>query len=104
MDFLLQWPNILESSSGPLHVSLEVSLQEDNLNTVRDGETSVLICTGTYYITRESSNMGTKELCIDAAGIGEDIPDIDVVMQWMISSHLTIATLWQRIGWAACDF
>jgi hypothetical protein len=32
-----------------------------------------------------------------------DIPDIDVVMQWKISPHLTIATIWQRIGRAGRD-
>jgi len=82
----------------PFHASLEVSLQEEYLNTFRDGETRVLVYTGTYHITRDNSNMGTKELCIDAAGMGVDIPDIEVVMQWKISPHLTIATLWQRIG------
>jgi len=51
----------------------------------------------------DNSNLGTKELCIDAAGIGVDIPDIEVVMQWKISPHLTIATLWQPIGKAGRD-
>jgi hypothetical protein len=87
----------------PFHASLEVSLREEYLNTFRDGETRVPVCIGTYLITRDNSNMGTKELCIDAAGMGVDIPDIEVVMQWKISPHLTIATLWQRIGRAGRD-
>lgn len=35
--------------------------------------------------------------------MGVDIPDIDVVIQWDISEHLTLAMLWQRIGRAGRD-
>lgn len=34
----------------------------------------------------------------DAAGMGVDIGDIEVVMQWKIAKHTTLATLWQQIG------
>lgn len=40
---------------------------------------------------------------IDAAGMGVDIPDITIVIQWDISEHLTLAMLWQRIGRAGRD-
>jgi hypothetical protein len=32
----------------PIHASLVVSLQEEYWNTFRDGETRVVVCTGTY--------------------------------------------------------
>jgi hypothetical protein len=38
------------------------------------------------------------EVYVHTAGIGVDIPVIEVVMQWKISPHLTIATQWLRIG------
>jgi len=103
MDCLLQWPNIVEWASGPVHASIEVSLREEYFNSFRYGETRVLVCTGTCHITRDSSNMSTEELCIYTAGISVDIPDMDVVIQWLISPYLTIAILWQRIGRAGRD-
>lgn len=42
-------------------------------------------------------------LTADAAGMGVDIPDVDVVIQWDISEHLTLAMLWQRFGRAGRD-
>jgi hypothetical protein len=71
----------------PFHASLEVSLQEEFLNTFRDGETRVLIYTGAYHISRDNSNMGT----------------IEVAMNWNISLHLTSASQWQRIWRASRD-
>jgi len=64
----------------PFHASLGVSLQEQYLNTFRDGETRDHVCTGTYHIIRDHGNIGTQELCTDAPGIGVDITDIEVVM------------------------
>jgi hypothetical protein len=44
-----------------------------------------------------------KNFCIDAAGMGVDIPDMEIVMQSNISPHLTIATIWLPIGRARRD-
>jgi superfamily II DNA helicase RecQ len=87
----------------PFHTSLEVSLREEYLTTSRPGETRVLVCTGMYHITKNNRNMSTKDLCIDPAGMGVDIPDIEVFMQWKISSHLIRANIWQCIGRAGRD-
>ena len=40
---------------------------------------------------------------LDAAGMGVDVGDIEVVMQWKVARHTTLATLWQRIGRAGRD-
>jgi len=37
-------------------------------------------------------------ICTDAAGMGVDILDVDLVIQWRLHPHLTLATLWPRIG------
>ena len=42
-------------------------------------------------------------VCTDAAGMGVNIPDIKVIIQWKLAEHLTIAALWQRIGRAGRD-
>lgn len=42
-------------------------------------------------------------VCTDAAGLGVDIPDIQIVVQWKIAKHLTLAGLVQRIGRAGRD-
>lgn len=51
------------------------------------------MCTGMYHITRDNRKLRTNKLSIDAAGMGVDIHDIEVVMQWKISPHVTIAVL-----------
>ena len=35
--------------------------------------------------------------------MGVDIGDVEIVMQWKIARHMTLATLWQRIGRAGRD-
>jgi len=84
----------------PFHASLEVSSWEQYLNNFRGGQTRVLVCTGTYHITENYSNIGMKELCVYTGGMCVDIAAIEVVMQWKISPHLMIATLWLHIGQA----
>lgn len=69
----------------PYDASLEFRVSEEYLNVFKDGKTRVLVCTNTYHITWGNRNMGTTELCIDSAGMGVDIPDKEVIMQWKIS-------------------
>lgn len=42
-------------------------------------------------------------VCTDAAGMGMDIPNIQIVVQLRISTNLTLADLWQRLGRCARD-
>ena len=42
-------------------------------------------------------------ICMDAAGMGLDIPDIDIIIQWGVSSILTFSGWYQRGGRASCD-
>lgn len=42
-------------------------------------------------------------VCTDAAGMGMDIPNIQIVVQFRISKNLTLADLWQRLGRCARD-
>jgi superfamily II DNA/RNA helicase len=42
-------------------------------------------------------------ICTDAFGLGIDIPDIEVVIQWGLDEKVSGATLYQRIGRAARD-
>ena len=53
----------------------------------------------------EAFKMGNTRVlvCTDAAGMGVDIRNVQVVVQWGLSNHLTLATLWQRIGRAGRD-
>ena len=37
-------------------------------------------------------------ICTDAFGLGIDIPDIEVVIQWQVDEKLMASTLYQRIG------
>ena len=40
-------------------------------------------------------------VCTDAFGLGIDIPDIKVVIQWQVDEKLVASTLYQCIEWAA---
>lgn len=42
-------------------------------------------------------------VCTDAAGMGMNIPNIQIVVQLRISKNLTLADLWQRLGRSARD-
>ena len=42
-------------------------------------------------------------ICTDAFGLGIDIPDIEVVIQWGLDEKVSAATLYQRIGRAIRD-
>jgi hypothetical protein len=55
-----------------------------SLETIQNGDTRICICT-------------------EAFGMGVDIPDILRVIQWGVSSLLTAASLFQRVGRAARD-
>jgi len=65
----------------PFHASLVVSIQEEHIDTFRNGETRDLICTGLYHVTRDNGIIGTEELYTDASGMGVDNSDIEVVLQ-----------------------
>lgn len=68
----------------PYNASLSWDTRAVNLEVFKRGSARVLVCT-------------------DAAGMGVDIPDIEVVIQWKISKHLSLASLVQRIGRAGRD-
>lgn len=68
----------------PYNASLSWETRVVNLDVFKHGSARVLVCT-------------------DAAGMGVDIPDIEVVIQWKISKHLSLASLVQRIGRAGRD-
>lgn len=61
------------------HASLEASTRVDFLGGFRRGDTRIMICT-------------------DAAGMRVDIPDVQVVIQWKLAEHFTLAGLWQCMG------
>ncbi|RPA71553.1 hypothetical protein BJ508DRAFT_315520, partial [Ascobolus immersus RN42] len=42
-------------------------------------------------------------VCTEAAGMGLDIPDVEVVIQFRVGPNLTAADLWQRFGRCARD-
>ena len=64
---------------NPFSSNLEADTRTEFMEAFRSSVIRILICTG-------------------AAGMGVDIPDVDVVIQWRLHPHLTLATLWQRIG------
>ena len=63
----------------PFSANLEQMTRKAFMEFFRMGNTRVLVCT-------------------DAAGMGIDVSDVQIVMQWGLSKHLTLAALWQRIG------
>jgi superfamily II DNA helicase RecQ len=42
-------------------------------------------------------------VCTDAAGMGMNIPNIEVVIQYRLSENITLSDLWQRLGRCARD-
>lgn len=67
--------------------ALEISTRNIIMENFRSGKTRVLVCT-------------------DAAGMGMDIPDVQVVIQYRLSTSggtLSIADLYQRLGRCARD-
>lgn len=55
-----------------------------NLAALRNGDAKIVVYT-------------------DAAGLGVDISDVEIIVQWKIADHLTLAGLVQRIGRAGRD-
>jgi len=104
-------PNGLSSSMAkyyrilnrPFHASLQVSFQEEYLNTFSDCETRIPGCSSMYHITMDNRNMGTKNIWIDTAGMSVDSADIGVVMWWQISPDQMIATELRHISKAYWD-
>ena len=37
-------------------------------------------------------------LCTDAAGLGVDIPDVKIIVQWKVARQYSLADLIQRVG------
>lgn len=64
--------------------SLTWNARVQNLAAFRLGDARILVCT-------------------DAAGLGVDISDVEIVVQWRISRQLSLAGLIQRIGRAGRD-
>jgi superfamily II DNA/RNA helicase len=62
--------------------TLDAKAKSKTLADLRKGDTRIVICT-------------------DAFGLGIDIPDIEVVIQWHVDEKLMASTLYQRIGRAA---
>jgi superfamily II DNA/RNA helicase len=62
--------------------SLDAERKSQILRNLLDGKTRLLICT-------------------DAFGLGIDLPDIEVVVQWLLTPRCTMSSLTQRIGRAA---
>ncbi|KAF8475091.1 P-loop containing nucleoside triphosphate hydrolase protein, partial [Kalaharituber pfeilii] len=68
----------------PFSASLSNQFREIAIEDFRQGDTRILVCT-------------------DAAGMGVDIPDVELVVQWDIKDFLTLSDLWQRLGRAGRD-
>ena len=64
--------------------SLDAKAKSNVLRNISEGNTRIVVCT-------------------DAFGLGIDIPDIEVVIQWQVDEKLIASTLCQRIGRAARD-
>ena len=64
--------------------SLDAKAKSKVLHNLMKGDTRIVVCT-------------------DAFGLGIDIPDIEVVIQWHVDEKLVASTLCQRIGRAARD-
>ena len=69
----------IEGVVRPYYATLNTATRDMFMHSFIEGYTRVLVCT-------------------DAAGMGVNIPDIKVIIQWKLAEHLTIAALWQRIG------
>jgi len=65
--------------SQPFSSNLEADTRTEFMEAFRSGVIRIMICT-------------------DTAGMGVDIPDVDLVIQWRLHPHLTVAYLWQWIG------
>ncbi|KAJ3565532.1 hypothetical protein NP233_g7574 [Leucocoprinus birnbaumii] len=77
------WKDLEKSSREKVawfHSGMSTEFQEDYIRILRDGEVYGLVCT-------------------DAAGMGLDLPDIELVIQWQKVKSLS--TLMQRFGRAA---
>ena len=74
----------VEEVVRPYYATLETATRDMFMDSLIGGYTRVLVCT-------------------DAAGMGVNIPDIKIIVQWKLAGQLTIATLWQRIGRAGRD-
>ena len=64
--------------------SLDAKAKSKVLHNLMEGHTRIVVCT-------------------DAFGLGIDIPDIEVVIQWQVDEKLVVSTLCQCIGRAARD-
>ena len=54
---------------------------------------------------REDFTLGNTQIwvCINAAGMGIDIWDVERAIQWKIRNHVNLVVLLQRIGYAGRD-
>ncbi|MCJ1470613.1 hypothetical protein MMC07_009259 [Pseudocyphellaria aurata] len=68
----------------PYSASLTWDQLANNLTAFGNGDARILVCT-------------------DAAGLGVDIPDIKIIVQWKIARHLSLADLIQRMKRAGQD-
>lgn len=62
--------------------SLDPSTRDSYMNGLRDGYHRVIVGT-------------------EVVAMGLNFPDVEVIVQWGIAGHLTLASVWQRIGRAA---
>ena len=71
-----------ETVVQPFYASLDPPKKRKTLAELKQGDCRIVICT-------------------DAFGLGINIPDIDIVIQWCVDEKITISTLYQRVGRAA---
>lgn len=67
-----------------MSVAIELCTRSRNMDGLRDGSHHIFVGT-------------------EVVAMGINFPDIDIIAQWGLVDHLTLASIWQRIGRAARD-
>lgn len=67
-----------------MSAALEPSTRSRNMDGLRDGAHRIFVGT-------------------EVVAMGINFPDVDIIVQWGLVAHLTLASIWQRVGRAARD-